>query len=65
MWSEKLNNGKSDGGKVGDVSYRVCAIDRSIVVLRKTSEKSNSLKSKKEYIQVMINIIISFVSRWI
>ncbi|KAH9785065.1 Myosin-6 [Citrus sinensis] len=29
MWSEKLNNRKSDGGMTGDVCYRICTIDRS------------------------------------
>ena len=29
IWSEKLNNRKSDGGMTGDVCYRICTIDRS------------------------------------
>ena len=32
MWSEKLNNRKSDGGMTGDVCYRSCTIDRSLFV---------------------------------
>ena len=30
MWSEKLNNRRSDGGMTGDVCYRICTIDRSV-----------------------------------
>ena len=29
MWSEKLNNRKSDGGMTGDVCYIIFTIDRS------------------------------------
>ena len=31
MWSEKLNNRRSDGGMTGDVCYRICTIDRSVI----------------------------------
>ena len=33
MWSEKLNNRRSDGGMTGDVCYRICTIERSYVVM--------------------------------
>ena len=33
MWSEKLNKRKSDGGMTGDVCYRICNIDRSLIVV--------------------------------
>ncbi|ESR56785.1 hypothetical protein CICLE_v10024415mg, partial [Citrus x clementina] len=31
MWSEKLNNRKSDDGMTGDVCYRICTIDRNML----------------------------------
>ena len=44
MWSEKLNNRRSDGGMTGDVCYRICTIDRS----HKRNVKSNRDEKKKE-----------------
>ena len=35
MWSEKLNNRKSDGRMTGDVCYKICTIDRSQIKIQK------------------------------